>query len=255
MKILAVIQGNYGERIAENIKKYCPQEWKIESMTLQKNLPPIIDEPEEFLPAGLPESDLVVFLGESANASQLIPDIARMSGAKGVVAPIDHSSRLPQGLKGQVKQELDRLGIDSVFPRNFCTLTTDTYGYRDSAEYYKSDIIAEFATHFGRPKLKVTVDPDTKIIMHIKVERCSACGSTYHAADKAIGFHVDQAIPKLGLTAMQYPCLASMQMEHIDKGMYNTLMHLSGQIFNEELEPHLEPFYSETKKKGSDTKN
>ena len=255
MKILAVIQGNYGERIVENIKKNCPQEWKIESITLQKNLPPIIDEPEEFLPAGLPESDLVLFLGESANASQLIPDIARMSGAKGVVAPIDHSSRLPQGLKGQVKQELERLGIDSVFPKNFCTLTTNTYGYRESAESYESAIIAEFATHFGRPKLKVAVDPATKIITGITVERCSPCGSTYHAVNKAIGFHVDQAIPKLGLTAMQYPCLASMQMEHIDKGLYNTLMHLSGQIFNEELEPHLEPFYSDEKKKRDDTKS
>ncbi len=254
MKILTVTQGTYGERIVENIKKYCPKDWKIESMTLQKNLPPIIDEPEEFLPAGLSKSDLVLFLCESANASQLIPDIARISDAKGVVAPIDHNSWLPQGLKGQVKQELDRLGIDSVFPKNFCTLTTNTYGYRNSAEPYTSEIIAEFATHFGRPKFRVTVDPETKIITDIKVERCAACGSTYHAVKKTIGVHVDQALPKAGLTAMQYPCLASMQMEHIDKGLYNTLMHLSGQIFNDELEPHLKPFYSDEKKNGDATK-
>ena len=249
MHILAVIQGAYGERIVENIQKLCPQDWTLESITLQKNLPDIIDEPEEFLPKNLPSSDLVLFMAESGNASQLIPDVARMAGARGVIAPIDHSAWLPQGLKGQVKQELERLGIDSVFPKNFCTLTTTTYGYRGSAEPYQSDIIAEFARHFGRPKLTVTVDPDTNVITDITVERCSACGSTHHAVNKIIGFHVDQAVPKAGLYAMQFPCLGSMQMEHIDKGLYNTLMHLSGQIFNEELEPHLKPFCSDKKGK------
>ena len=66
------------------------------------------------------------------------------------------------------------------------------------------------------------------------------------------GLHVDEVIPSAGLICMQFPCLASMQMEQIDKGLYNTLMHLSGQIFNDELEPHLEPFYSdERREKGS----
>ncbi|MCP4714897.1 MAG: hypothetical protein GY868_07260 [Deltaproteobacteria bacterium] len=248
MKILAVIQGAYGERIVINIKKHCPPGWAIELITLSKDLPVLIDTPEEFLPAKLPESDLILFLAESANASQLIPDIARMAGAAGVVAPIDHSAWLPQGLKNQIRHELDRLGIDSVYPKNFCTLTTNSCGYRDSAEPYESEIIAEFAKHFGRPKLKVDVDPTTKAIRAITVERGSACGSTLHAVNKIIGMQVDQAVPKAGLLAMQFPCLASMQMEHIDKGLYNTLMHLSGQIFNEELEPHIEPFYSAEKK-------
>ena len=44
---------------------------------------------------------------------------------------------------------------------------------------------------------------------------------------------------------MQFPCLASMTMEQIDKGLYNTLMHLSGQIFNERMLPHLQPYLSE----------
>jgi len=247
MKILVVIQGAYGERIVDNLKKHSPRDWDIEAIRLPMNLPPIIDEPEEFIPQELPKSHLVVFLSESAGAAQLIPDIARATGAGGVIAPVDHSSWLPQGLKGQVKQDLDRLGIGSAFPKNFCTLTRKTYGYRDSAEPYESRIISAFAEHFGRPKLEVEIDPETHIIQAITVKRCSPCGSTYHAVNKIIGLPADQAIPKAGLICMQYPCLASMQMEHIDKKLYNTLMHLSGQIFNDQLEPHLKPFYTEGK--------
>lgn len=49
-------------------------------------------------------------------------------------------------------------------------------------------------------------------------------------------------LPQERLVCMHYPCLGSMQMKQIDKGLYNTLMHLSGQILNEQMEPHLTPF-------------
>ena len=218
-----------------------PREWEILSLSLPKNLPTIIDEAMEFIPSRLPEADLIVFLNESPEAAQLIPDIAREVGAKGVIAPIDHSSWMPQGLKGQVKTALDKLGIGSAFPKNFCTLTRKTYGYRESAEPYENEVISTFAKHFGRPKLNVTVDPETKRITSIQVERSSPCGSTYHTVNKILGLSVDEVIPKAGLICMQYPCLASMQMEHIDTNLYNTLMHLSGQIFNDVLEPHIAP--------------
>ena len=245
MNILFVVQGPYGERIVNNIKTRGPRDWRIASIFVPMNLPLLIDDPEDFLPQDLPKSDLVVFLSESAAASQLIPDVARMADAAGVVAPVDHASWLPLGLQGQVKQALDKMGIGCAFPKNFCTLTRTTYGYRDSAVPYESEVVSTFATYFGRPKLKVHVDPRAKTIRAIEVKRCSPCGSTVHTVEKIIGLSVDEAIPKAGLICMQYPCLASMQMERIDKGLYNTLMHLSGQIFNDELGPHLEPFYAD----------
>ena len=245
MKILVVIQGAYGERIVDNIRKCAPDDWQIESFELTKNLPSIIDEPEDFLPKDLPQSDLVIFLSETTPAPQLIPDIASMTGAKGVIAPIDHASWMPLGLKNQIKRSLEEVGVGSAFPKNFCTLTRSTYGYGHSTEPYESEIISEFAEHFGRPKFSVEINPETKVIENIMVERCSPCGSTHHAVSKTIGKTVDDALPEAGLICMHYPCLASMQMEHIDVGHYNTLMHLSGQIFNEQLEPHLKPFMSD----------
>ena len=245
MDILITTQGAYGLRIVENIKKRCPSDWNIASVSLPVNLPYIIDEPEEFLPQSLPRVDLLIFLSESQNGPQLIPDLIPLTGAKGVIVPIENSSWMSLGLKGQVREALAKMDVGSVFPKNFCTLTDKTYGYGDSAESYECEIISQFAQHFGRPEFKIHVNQETKIIEDIEVLRCSPCGSTYHGVEKTIGKHVDEALPKAGLICMQFPCLASMAMEQIDKGLYNTLMHLSGQIFNERMLPHLEPYLSE----------
>ena len=249
MKILVVEQGAYGERIVKNLQALAPEDWEISSLKLTTRVPHIIDEPEDFIPPDIPRSDLLLFLSESDASAQLIPEIARKAHARGVIAPIEHSEWLSQGLKGQLQQELERDGIVSAFPKNFCTLTQNTYGYRDSAENYDCPVISEFAEHFGQPKFSVDVNAETGVIEHITVECCSACGSTHHAVNKIIGRHVDDVIPNVGLLCMQFPCLASMKMEHIDKDLYNTLMHLSGQIFNDQLEPHLEPHYSEQRRK------
>jgi thymidylate synthase len=245
MKILIVTQGAYGHRIVDNITRRGPSDWQIASVSLPLNLPYIIDAPEEHLPESLPQADLIIFLSESQNAPQLIPDLIPLTGAKGVIVPIENSSWMSLGLKGQVKEALDRMGVGSVFPKNFCTLTDNTYGYGDRAETYECKIISQFAHHFGRPEFRIHVNPETNIIEDIEVLRCSPCGSTYHGVEKTVGMHVDEALPKAGLICMQFPCLASMTMEQIDKGLYNTLMHLSGQIFNERMLPHLEPYLSE----------
>ncbi len=248
MKILIAIQGAYGLRIVENITKRIPSDWKIESVSIPLDLPYIIDEPEEYLPESLPQVDLIIFLSESQNAPQLIPDLIPLTGAKGVIVPIESSAWMSLGLKGQVREELNKMGVGSVFPKNFCTLTDTTYGYGDRAETYECEIISQFAQHFGRPEFKVHVNQETKIIEDIEVLRCSPCGYTYHGVEKTIGKHADEALTKAGLICMQFPCLASMSMEQIDKGLYNTLMHLSGQIFNERMLPHLEPYLSKKAK-------
>jgi len=164
MRISVFIQGPYGERIVENIRTHNPDGWRVESFSLPMALPPIIDEPSDYLPGNLPETDLIIFLSESSPAPQLIPNIARMAGAKGVLAPIDNKSWLPLGLKGQVQRELDAMGIGSAFPRNFCTLTETTYGYRDSSQGYECEIISRFAKYFGRSRFQARIHPENGTI-------------------------------------------------------------------------------------------
>ncbi len=71
------------------------------------------------------------------------------------------------------------------------------------------------------------------------MERGAPCGSTHFAAEKLIGVALKDALPGAGLTAHHYPCLASMRQEQIDDNPFETLMHVSGYVLNEEVERHI----------------
>jgi hypothetical protein len=242
MRILVATQGPYGERIARNLRENAPSGWTVDEIVLPKALPPLIDDPNEFLPATIPEADLLVATGESPGAAQLILDIVERSGTRSVIAPIDNSAWLPQGLANQLKRELSAKNVAIAFPKPFCSLTETSYGYRGSAQPYDDELISNFARYFGRPKLKITVNPKTRLIQHVEVERNSACGSVAHTARQMIGLSADEADTKAGLILHHYPCLCSMNQEQIDEKLYDTLMHVSGYIMNEEVAEQVKPF-------------
>ncbi|MBT9149181.1 MAG: DUF166 family protein [Dehalococcoidia bacterium] len=236
MRILVFVQGSGGKRIFRNIKERSPAGWTVECIDLPAALPAIIDEPQKFITQDLPKADLILFLGESPQAPQLIPDAAVAAGAKAVIAPIDNSGFMPLGMKNQVQRRLAGLGVAAAFPKTFCTLTENSYGYRRSVESYDSELIAAFARYFGRPKLKIKIDPETNKIEAVEVERGAPCGSTHYAAAGLVGLSANEAVPKAALICHYYPCHASMQQEQIDKDMFDTLMHLSGYVINEAVE-------------------
>jgi thymidylate synthase len=242
MRILVATQGPYGERIARNLSENAPPDWTVEELKLPRALPALIEEPDDFLPEPLPQADLLIAAGESPGAAQLIRDIVERTGIRAVVAPIDNSAWLPQGLANQLKRELAQEGVASVFPKPFCSLTENSYGYRGAAQPYEDETISAFAQHFGRPKLRITVNPETRLIEHVEVERDSACGSVAHTARKMIGLSADEADTKAGLILHHYPCLCSMTTEQIDDRLQDTLMHVSGYIINEEVAEQVKPF-------------
>lgn len=53
-------------------------------------LPPVLDYPEDYLPESLPPCDLILSLAEVKGAAEMIPEIAQMTGAQAVIAPIDN---------------------------------------------------------------------------------------------------------------------------------------------------------------------
>lgn len=242
MRILAIVQGHYGQRMVDNIRSRGPADWTIETFRPPAALPIIVDDPEEFLPASLPQVDLLLALIENPSTAQLLPSIARSSGAKAVLCPIDNSAWVPPGLKNQLQRELGDLGIESAFPKPFCTLTEETAGYRRAAEPYSSQTIAEFARHFGRPRLNLRVNTQTGTIEGVEVIRGAPCGSTHYMAERLEGTLVEDALPNAGLISHQYPCLASMDREQIDDRLVDTLMHVSGYVVNEEVEEQLRPY-------------
>lgn len=247
MRILVVTQGPYGERIARNLRENAPPDWTVDGMALPRALPLLIDDPDEFLPEAIPETDLLIAAGESPGAAQLTTDLVMRSGARSVIAPIDNSAWLPPGLANQLSRELAGMNVAAAFPKPFCSLTETSYGYRGSAQSYQDELISAFARHFGRPKLKITVNPETKLIEQVEVERNSACGSVAHTARQMIGLSADDADTRAGLILHHYPCLCSMSQEQIDDRLYDTLMHVSGYIMNEEVSDQVKPFKTPTR--------
>ena len=236
MRILALHQGHYGERIVGHIARTAPKGWAIETITPPAALPIVIDEPEEFLPSEIPQADLLLAMSESQETAQLVPAIARLSGAGAVIMPVDNSAWLPLGLQNELRREIEGMGITVVFPRTFCTLTEEAAGYYEGdIATYDSEKIALFARYYGRPSLKLELDIQGARITGVKVERSAPCGSTHYVAEKLVGVPVEEAVPQAGLYAHHYPCLASMQMEATG----DTLMHISGYVVNDEMEREL----------------
>jgi hypothetical protein len=230
MRILAFIHDRYGRRIAENITARAPESWRVNQLAAPRVLPPIVDDPLEFLPSELPESDLILHLAETAQAAQLIPGLVKLTRAEIVIAPVDNEAWLPAGLRLQLKRECAEVGAEILFPQPFCSLDLKDVT-ADSAHPF----LREFTRYFGRPSLRIELAEDQKTVNRLEVERGAPCGSSQYAADRITGMRLDELVPQGGLICLHYPCLASMQPKTTDQGV-ETLMHTSGIIYNQSLE-------------------
>jgi len=225
MRLIVFTQGAYGERILENLRRRAPQDWVIEDSVIPGDLPAMIEEPE-----GIVEGmrlggswDLVLFMGESPSAFTLLPSILEKLIVGAVIAPVDDYDWLPLGLERQIGGEIEEMGVDIVFPRTFCTLT--------SVGVPSIDV---FAKLFGAPGLKVEVI-DGKV-SGVDVLRGAPCGSTHYMAEKLPGTKIGDAKPRAGTLVQIYPCLASRR---VDRFFGDAPIHVAGKIAEKALEKAL----------------
>jgi hypothetical protein len=214
MKILAIVQGNYGKRMAEAWQKYGPPGWEIETLEITSSLPTMMEDPSEFLPPDIPRADLVISLGEHPGVAELVPGIVKAAGARAVIAPVDNRAWLPPGLAKQLEKDLQKMGVPVVFPVTFCALQEE-----DS----DNPLIREFARHFGYPEVEIDVEADR--VKEARVIRSAPCGSTYFVAEELKGTKTQDAEEKSGILHHNYPCLATM---NVDWQFHDTLMHRAG---------------------------
>jgi len=240
MRILAIISGDYGARHVENIRKFGPSSWIIDTWQAPSAFPLIIDYPEDFIPGHLPETDLILSFAEHRGVAELLPDIAKLTNAKAVVAAIDNESWLPRGLARQLRDWLTDIGVVCATPKPLCSLTEKDFGVtRRQRIQFVSPHISEFATFFGQPSLLIQVDPKTRTILSAEVRRDAVCGCARYVAERLSGCPVDEATEKAGLLHHHYPCLASMGKD-IDFG--DTLMHVSGNVLKDNVEIQVRPY-------------
>jgi len=230
MRILAIVQGEYGQRHVANIRANGPSEWSIATWSAPRVLPQVIDEPEEFLPASLPTADLLLCFQEDGRAAQLIGDVALRSGAQAVIAPIDREEWLPRGLANQLSRRLQDLHVPAVFPKPLCSLTEESSGLREMKVAYQSPLISEFARRFGTPSFEISCDRETGAIRSVTVVRDTCCGCARTVASRLQGAGMREAEETAGLAHHHHPCLASMG---VDPDFADTLMHVSGNLMKD----------------------
>ncbi len=225
MRLLILIQGDYGKRMVDNIKEHAPKDWEVSSYTFPPSLPTVIDEPAQFLPKEVPAADLLISLGEHPGVAQLIPDIVERSGAKAVIAPADNRAWLPAGLARQVRNKLAAMRVEMVYPVPFCSLTE---------KHSSNPYILEFARYFGRPEVNIQLSGDK--IKEVTISREAPCGNTRFVAKGLVGVWVGDAVEQAGLLHHQHPCLATMG---IDPEFNDTLMHRAGLAIKQAVEEAL----------------
>jgi hypothetical protein len=225
LRLLVFTQGQYGERILDNLKDRAPQGWEIGHSRLPENLPQILDDPQEVVSDLDFTGDwgLLLFLGESPSAFALLPAIVERSQAKAVIAPVDDYAWLPLGQERQIRAELEEVGVNAVFPRTFCTLSL--VGDR---------LIDEFAQLFGSPHL--VVETEGGMVTKVDVRRGAPCGSTWFMAEKLVGSRVEEAGAKAGTLVQIFPCLASRRVERL---LGDAPIHVAGNIAKKAVEKAL----------------
>jgi len=227
MRILAIVSGEFGHRNVRNISENAPDNWEIKTWRAPPALPLMIDYPEDHLPEKFSKADLILSFAELKGVAELLPEIARLTGAKGVVVAVNNETWLPLGLARQLRGWLDDLGVVCATPRPLCSLTKNDYGVtRQDRIKFDSPEIAAFAHHFGKPDLTIKVDPGTQTIKSAEVIRDAVCGNTRHVAEQLIGLPTDQVLDKASLLHKHYPCLTTMTK--LDDFDHETLMHESG---------------------------
>jgi hypothetical protein len=242
MRVLAIISGEYGQRHVTNVRSYGPSDWTLEVWQAPAVLPRMIDYPEDYVPDTLPPADLILSFGEHPGIAELLPDVARVTGAQAVIAAVDNEAWLPRGLARQLRGWLQDMSVACVTPKPLCSLTETHYSIgrgRHQRIEYDDPFIAEFAHYFGQPELRISVDPQTRRITSAEVVRDAVCGCARHVAQGLVGISADDAEQEAGLLHHHYPCLASMG---IDADYGDTLMHISGNLLKDNVGAQIKPF-------------
>jgi hypothetical protein len=240
LRLLIIYTGDYGLRHLENVRQHAPAAWSIETWKAPERYPLVIDYPEDFLPAELPACDLLVSFAEAKGVAELLPEIAAMTGAKAVLAPVDNEAWLPRGLARQLRGWLERMGVACATPKPLCSLSENEYWLARSQKVaYQDAFISEFARYFGRPVFEINVDAGNGVIASASVQRDAVCGCARFVAEGLAGLTVDEAGEKAGLLHHHFPCLASMG---IDSDFGDTLMHVSGNLLKDEVNAKLRPY-------------
>jgi len=197
------------------------------------DLPPFIDNPEEFMPKKLPTADLCLASGLHKDLLLELPEHLKKAGIKALIAPIEDWQELPTGVRKQMETKCSEFGLECTFPKPFCTLEPEK----------DKPIIAQFIaeTRVGRPLLEMSITTIGKdeVIEYAAVRRSAPCGSTWYIARKLAGVSTkpDVLYDAIAKAHHSFPCTATMVTDPETK---EPILHISGFTIREEVDKALE---------------
>lgn len=249
LTLVFVYSGDYAERVIRNLINdpsfctscglYC-NNCKYGAYSFVENvraaihlpppseLPSMINHPEDYLPQKIPKADLCIASGLHPDLLLELPYKLRDAGIRGLVVPIEDFTEVPSGLKNQLEGICQELGLESSFPKPFCSLQPSQ----------DKPTISRLATelNIGRPSLQISTVKrgDQEVIDSVVVKRSAPCGSTWYIAQKLKGVKTtpDILYDAVAKAHHSYPCTATMS---VDPETEEPILHIGGFIIREEV--------------------
>ena len=203
-------------------------------------LPAFIDDPEKYMPKKIPEADLCISSGLHKDLLLELPYLIERAGVKGLIVPIEDFTEVPSGLRKQLEETCVELGLESAFPKPFCSLEPSK----------EKPTISRFIDELkvGRPQLEISIAKrgNSEVIDSTVVRRSAPCGSTWYVARKLVGIEIQREIlyDVIAKAHHSYPCTATM---NVDPETKEPILHLAGFIIREEVEKALKQTLMENK--------
>ena len=195
-------------------------------------LPAFLDNPEKYMPKKIPKADLCIVSGLHKDLLLELPHNIQKVGIKGLIVPIEDFTEVPLGLRKQLEEICQELGLEKAFPKPFCSL--------EPAE--DKPLISRFVNELkvGRPSLEISTSRRgrNEVIDSTVVRRSAPCGSTWYVAKKLVGVETKKEIlyDAIAKAHHSYPCTATM---NVDPELKEPILHLGGYTIREEVEKAL----------------
>jgi hypothetical protein len=225
--------GLYCESCKYNVYTFAQNVRAAIQLPSPADLPAFIDNPEEYMPKKLPKVDICLASGLHKDLLLELPNQLKKAGIKALIVPIEDWNEVPVGVRKQVENRCNELGLESAFPKPFCTLEPQA----------DKPTISRFIkeTRVGRPLLEITLRMvDKKEVIECAVVRRSApCGSTWYIARKLAGVSTkkEELYDAISKAHHSYPCTATMNTDPETK---EPILHIGGFTIREEVEKAIE---------------
>jgi hypothetical protein len=197
------------------------------------DLPAFIDNPDEHMPKRIPKVDLCIASGLHKDLLLELPNRLQKAGVRALIVPIEDFVDVPTGLKKQVEDKCIELGLESAFPKPFCSLEPSP------GKPTISRCVTELK--IGKPLLEISTmrKEKCKMIEAAVARRSAPCGSTWYVARKLTGVTTEKGIlyDAIAKAHHSYPCTATMSADPETK---EPILHLGGFIIREAVEKALE---------------